>query len=236
MKRGRSAGYLADMQPEQRIIAKWLETTRERLGWSWASWAEKAGLGAATTLTRAVKEDYASVTGIPTLHALAKAANIPSVLDFLASNLDASRVAPPEPANDDDTVEVEQIDLAFGLGSTYTDTGALESTPLKFPRRWLETITSSSIGLLTWARGRGDSMHPTIDDGDLILLDRSQTKVREQDAMWAFTVGDTASIKRLRVKGDRYQILSDNPSVPPDEEPIDFVRIWARVVFVGKRK
>ncbi|MGV3456316.1 hypothetical protein [Sphingomonas sp.] len=29
--------------------------------------------------------------------------------------------------------------------------------------------------------------------------------------------------------------LSDNRSAPPDEEPIDFVNIVARVVFVGKR-
>lgn len=134
-----------------------------------------------------------------------------------------------------ETVGIQHVDVSFGLGAAFLDSQA-EIEVLQFPRAWVETITWSPSSMLTWARGRGDSMLPTIDDGDLLLLDRSQRKVEEQDALWAFTVGDTASIKRLRRKGDRFQILSDNPSVPPDEEPVDFVNIVARVVFVGKRK
>ena len=48
-------------------------------------------------------------------------------------------------------------------------------------------------------------------------------------------VTGVATITRLRVKGDRYVILSDNPSVPDDEEPQDFVTIVGRVVFVGAK-
>lgn len=146
--------------------------------------------------------------------------------------------APPatETADDFDLpmVGIQHIDLSFGLGATFTD-GPVEIEVLQFPKVWVETITSSPPAFLTWSRGRGDSMAPTIHDGDLVLLDRSQRRVQEQDALWAFTVGDVGAIKRLRVKGDRFQILSDNPSVPADEEPIDFVNIVARVVFVGKR-
>lgn len=146
---------------------------------------------------------------------------------------DAGRVEQPE----DDPIPmvgIQHIDLSWGLGATFTD-GPVEVEVLQFPRVWVETITASPPALLTWSRGRGDSMAPTIHDGDLVLLDRSQRRVQEQDALWAFTIGDVGAIKRLRVKGDRFQILSDNPSVPPDEEPIDFVNIVARVVFVGKR-
>lgn len=131
-------------------------------------------------------------------------------------------------------VEIQHIDLAYGMGGTFTD-GPVEVELLQFPKVWVETITSSPPVFLTWSRGRGDSMIPTIHDGDLVLLDRSQKRVQEQDALWAFTIGDVGAIKRLRVKGDRFLILSDNPSVPPDEEPIDFVNIVARVIFVGKR-
>jgi hypothetical protein len=75
--------YPAYMQPEQKIIARWMERTRAKLGWSWAEWAKQAKIGAATTLTRAIKDDFQSVTKIETLHALAEAAGEPSVLDFL---------------------------------------------------------------------------------------------------------------------------------------------------------
>lgn len=69
------------MLPEQTVIARWMERIRTRKGWNWAQWAERAGVEA-TTLSRAVKENYASVTKIETLHKMARAANVPSVLDF----------------------------------------------------------------------------------------------------------------------------------------------------------
>ena len=131
-------------------------------------------------------------------------------------------------------VEIQSIDLAYGLGATFTDS-AISVDVMQFPKAWVEGITSSPTNLLTWARGRGDSMEPTIRDGDMVLLDRSQSKVQEQDAIWAFTVGDLAQIKRLRRKGSRMVILSDNPAVPDDEEPIDLVNVVARVVFIGHR-
>lgn len=142
--------------------------------------------------------------------------------------------SPKEIAEQLGLVGIEQIDLAYGLGATFAD-GPIGAELMHFPRQWVDAITSSPPALLTWTRGRGDSMFPTINDGDLILLDRSQRRVTEQDALWAFTVGDLAAIKRLRIKGDRVVILSDNPTVPPDEEPIDEVNIVARVAFVGRK-
>lgn len=137
--------------------------------------------------------------------------------------------------SDADTVGIQHIDQAYGLGATFTD-GPVEIEVLQFPKVWVDSITATAPAFLTWTRGKGDSMEPTIHDGDLVLLDRSRRKVDEADALWAFTVGDVGAIKRLRVKGDRFRIMSDNASVPEDEEPIDFVNIVGRVIFVGKRK
>jgi len=146
----------------------------------------------------------------------------------------ANAVSSDEGLGDIPMVGIRHADAAFGLGATFADEEP-DIQVLQFPKVWVESITYSPAELLSWVRARGRSMEPTINDGDLILLDHSERKVRDQDEIWAFTVGDTRAIKRLRVKGDRFIILSDNPSVPPDEEPIDFVNIVARVVFVGKR-
>jgi len=152
----------------------------------------------------------------------------------------APKPEPPEPANDLDMVGIHHLTQFYGLGAAFSDTladiKATDIEVLKFPKVWIETITWSPPELLMWARVKGDSMLPTIDDGDLVLLDRSQTRIKERDALWAFTVGEQSSIKRLRVKGDRVVILSDNPAVPPDEEMLDHINIVARVIFVGKRK
>lgn len=172
------------------------------------------------------------------LHRIAR--ELGTTADYLSGETDdPSEGALPTPTAKDiaqqlDLVGIEQIDLAFGLGATFAD-GPIGAELMHFPRQWVDAITSSPPAFLTWTRGRGDSMFPTINDGDLILLDRSQRRVTEQDALWAFTVGDLAAIKRLRIKGDRVVILSDNPTVPPDEEPIDEVNIVARVAFVGRK-
>ena len=150
---------------------------------------------------------------------------------------DASDEPAAVTASADDTrmVGIQFIEQDFGLGATFTNEHAKVDV-IQFPKVWVETVSISPPSLLTWASGSGDSMSPTIDHGDMVLIDRSKKDIDEQDQMWAFTVGETASIKRLRRKGDRFVILSDNPSVPPDEEPMDFVHIVGRVVFVGKRK
>lgn len=133
-----------------------------------------------------------------------------------------------------DLVPVEHIDLAYGLGGTFTDS-PVEIAVQHFPRTWLQTITSSPPVLLTWARGRGDSMAPTINDGDLLLIDRSQKRVAEQDAIWAFTIGDIGMVKRLRVRGGKVTILSDNDNVPADIAGTDEINIVGRITFVGRR-
>jgi phage repressor protein C with HTH and peptisase S24 domain len=132
-----------------------------------------------------------------------------------------------------DLVEIHQIDLAYGLGGTFTDV-PIQVEVLRFPRAWVAAITSSPPELLTFARGRGDSMAPTINNNDMILIDRSQRTIREQDSIWALTVGDIGMIKRIRVRGPKVQILSDNDKVSPDEAHVDEVNVIGRVIFVGR--
>jgi len=74
-----------------------------------------------------------------------------------------------------------------------------------------------------------------MQDGDIVLIDRSIRTIREQDAIWALTVGDIAMIKRVRVKGPMVSILSDNERVPPDEAHFEEVNVVGRVVFIGRK-
>lgn len=157
------------------------------------------------------------------------AAHLSTTVDQIISGDDAANVQDSEL----DLVRVDEVDLAYGLGGTYAD-GWIETITHHFPRKWLESITSTPPNLLTIAKGRGDSMMPTLMDGDMVLIDRSQRNVREQDAMWAFTIGDIAMIKRVRVRGEKVLILSDNDRVPTDEAHHEEVRVVGRVIFIGR--
>ena len=135
----------------------------------------------------------------------------------------------------DDTVEVAEIDPRFGLGGAFMDEHAVPEMRT-FSRAWLRQITKSPPDQLYWARGRGDSMEPTIGDGEIVLIDRTQQSIRDADLVWAFAWGDVGAIKRLRPMPDgSVRILSDNPAVPPDVAHDGELHIFGRVVAVVRR-
>jgi len=133
-----------------------------------------------------------------------------------------------------DLVPVASVDMAYGMGLTFA-ADPVDVEILHFPRRWLESLTSTAPQELAWARGRGNSMSPTIEDNDLVLIDRSDRSVRDQDAIWAFTIGEVAMMKRLRVRGEQVTILSDNAHVPPDHAHPEEIHIVGRVSHIVRR-
>ena len=146
--------------------------------------------------------------------------------------------AQPDTERDSDTVQVHHIDLSFGLGAAITDTQIFEdqAETLEFPKAWLRMITPNAPSQLCWARGRGDSMYPTIGDGDVILIDRSQRNLRDSDLIWAANYGDVAIVKRLRPMPDGgVKILSDNDRVSPEVAYDGELSIFGRVIAVVRR-
>lgn len=71
------------MTPEQRVIVAWLRNVMRNKGISAERWAIMAGV-APTSITRAMRESYTGTSSMPLLHRLARAADVPSPLDFLA--------------------------------------------------------------------------------------------------------------------------------------------------------
>jgi len=131
-------------------------------------------------------------------------------------------------------VPIAEIDQDYGMGGTFTS-DYVEEQVHHFPRLWVESITSSPPALLTIARGRGDSMDPTIRDRDMVIIDRSRRKLDEQDAIWALAVGEIGMIKRLRARGQTIIIQSDNDRVSDEEVHGEEVTLVGRVVFIGRR-
>jgi phage repressor protein C with HTH and peptisase S24 domain len=146
--------------------------------------------------------------------------------------------APKFGARIPEMVAIAAIDLNFGLGAAFMDSEIVEHAvdTMLFPREWLRSITSSSPDKLYWARGVGNSMEPTIGDGDVILIDRSAVGSSFGDLYWAIAYGQTGMIKRLRPMPDgSVKILSDNPAVPPELAHDGELHIFGRVIAVVRR-
>lgn len=155
--------------------------------------------------------------------------------DSVASGVKDRRLTYSGPPSE--LVYVAEIDLRFGLGAAFMDQEVVEQEAelLPFPRAWIRKITTSPTEQLYWARARGDSMEPDIGDGDVVLIDRSQTDGLG-DLYWAIAYGQNGMIKRLRPMPDgSVKILSNNQSVAPEIAYDGELNIFGRVVAVVKR-
>lgn len=134
-----------------------------------------------------------------------------------------------------DTVELEQIDLRYGMGGTFAD-GPVEVERRPFSRQWLRSITVTAPRHLFWAIGDGDSMEPTIRSGEIILIDRSQDTPRMDDGIWAVSHGDIGMIKRLRHLPDgTVELHSDNHLVRPQTAVDGELHVIGRVIAVVRK-
>lgn len=128
-----------------------------------------------------------------------------------------------------DLVPVDEISLEFGMGSTVLHDD-LEIVRRYVPREWIAHFSKSHPSLLRFARGRGDSMYPTILDSDLVLIDMGETRLTRQDEIWAVGYGDLGGLKRLRaIGGGKIKVMSDNPTVSDEIFDMEEVRLIGRV-------
>lgn len=135
----------------------------------------------------------------------------------------------------DDIVELDQIDLKYGMGGTFAD-GLVEVERRPFSRAWLRSITSAAPRNLFWAIGDGESMEPTIRSGEVVLIDRSQHTPRTDDTIWAFAEGEIVKIKRLRhLPAGRVELHSDNHVVPPRIVVAGDLHVIGRVIAVVRK-
>ena len=107
-----------------------------------------------------------------------------------------------------------------------------------FDERWLKALTGSKQGDLSIIRVEGDSMAPTLNDGDDILVDRAGCDGSLRDGIYVLRVDDSLLVKRLAIHplGRRVTVQSDNPAYPdwPDCGLGD-IHCIGRVIWAGRR-
>lgn len=134
-----------------------------------------------------------------------------------------------------DLVEITELDLSLGMGGLAFMDHEIETRTISLSRTWIANFTTSRPEKLYFVRGMGDSMNPTIQDGDICLIDTSQTAPNMSDKIWAITFYGGGQIKRLRHIKDGYKIMSDNPNISDEIAMDGEMTVIGRVVAVMRK-
>jgi phage repressor protein C with HTH and peptisase S24 domain len=107
-----------------------------------------------------------------------------------------------------------------------------------FDERWLRKLTAASAADLVVLRVEGDSMAPTLSDGDDILVDRGDAFNRLRDGIYVLRVDEALIVKRLALHpiSRRVTVQSDNPAYAdwPDCR-LDEIHCIGRVIWAGRK-
>lgn len=138
----------------------------------------------------------------------------------------------------DGLVSVNRNPVAVSAGPGAIVTEELGRPYFAFDERWLKMLTVSRPGNLSIVRVEGDSMAPTLNAGDDIMVDLGDAADRLRDGIYVLRVDDALVVKRLALNpvGRRLTVQSDNPAYPdwPDCGLGDINPI-GRVIWSGRR-
>jgi Peptidase S24-like len=183
---------------------------------------------------------YSEGTEAPMLvvAALARHAELP--LDFIVGGRAMPRTAPliyidplARSATDNDVpVRKLAFQVSAGTGTLMIDDAA---SFMRFPRSQLEH-SGVRVENARLFEAHGESMVPTINDGDLMLVDISDGTIAE-GKVYVFSIGDEIFVKRLRRVGGKVLMRAENQELFPGEELVPDglpFRLYGRVKWAGR--
>lgn len=144
---------------------------------------------------------------------------------------------PDGAADAGDVVRVPQLDVGASAGPGAFASDERVRSHLAFDSKWLRGLSSDAKNL-SMIRVQGDSMLPTLADGDELLVDAGDGAGRLRDGIYVLRMDDALMVKRLALNpaARRVTVKSDNPAYPswPDC-PLSKVDVVGRVVWAGRR-
>lgn len=143
---------------------------------------------------------------------------------------------PPAPMRDGlIEIPVLNVDASAGFGAIAESETA--HTRFGFDERWLARLTRAKSASLSIIHVLGDSMEPTLSDGDEVLVDASDQSSRLRDGIYVLRADDALVVKRVTLKpgGRKITISSDNSAYPSwDDVDRSEIQVVGRVIWFGR--
>ncbi len=134
-------------------------------------------------------------------------------------------------------VSVPRLALGASAGGGTLDEDERAAGVMAFDARWLRHlgVRPQRVSII---RVDGESMAPTLSDGDDIMVDHDDDADRLRDGVYVLRLDGVLMVKRVALgpRRGRFSVLSDNPHYPDwaDIDPV-LVDIVGRVVWTGRR-
>lgn len=129
--------------------------------------------------------------------------------------------------------DIPRLPLGASAGPGAHAVEEIPSGRLRFSNRWLKAQGLEPV-MLSVIEVEGDSMEPTLRDGDEILVDRTPRPTRA--GIHVIRLDDVLLVKRLETgPGGTLRIISDNSAYPRMERSAQDVEVLGRVVWKGGR-
>ena len=147
------------------------------------------------------------------------------------------RIAAPARPGGAAMVLVPKLAIGASAGAGRTVDGEPVEGAVAFDPKWLRELGADARAL-SIIRVEGDSMAPTLNDGDDILVDGGDAAGRLRDGIYVLRMDDALMVKRIaRAPGPgRISVISDNAQYRSwDDLPMSAVQLVGRVVWTGRR-
>ena len=135
-------------------------------------------------------------------------------------------------------VMVPRLALGASAGAGSLDDDERAAGVMAFDAQWLRNLGVRQQQRVSIIRVDGESMAPTLNDGDDIMVDHTDDAAHLRDGIYVLHLDGVLMVKRIALgplRG-RFSVLSDNVHYPDwtDIDP-ELVDIVGRVLWTGRR-
>jgi phage repressor protein C with HTH and peptisase S24 domain len=130
-------------------------------------------------------------------------------------------------------VEVARLDVGASAGPGGLVEGEGRRRPDQFSPALLRElgVRAEAASVI---RVKGDSMVPTLEDGDRILVDRDRRRVEGRGGIFVIRLDGELMVKRLRTGVGGIEVISDNPDWETRVVPARVLDVVGRVAWLGR--
>ncbi|MEW6595692.1 MAG: S24 family peptidase [Thermodesulfobacteriota bacterium] len=137
-----------------------------------------------------------------------------------------------------DYIKIPRYEVAASAGGGAVIHSEQVVDYLSFRAEWVRNTLGVSVRDLALISVIGDSMEPTLSEGDVVLLDMTTKSVLD-GSIYALQLNGGLLVKRIQRRLDGSVVVkSDNPRYDTEEvseDKADRLKIIGRVVWVGRR-